>query len=168
MFGSEAIEVGIGVALLFLFMSLIATSLREAIENRLKGRSKDLEKGIRELLSGGHAGIVEELYNHPLIASLYKGVYEAPKSGLRSLMPRGNLPSYIPRQSFSLALLDIIAKASETATPLSIGSLRASITAPVQPNAPTRPNDVQRVVLTAIDTANGDLDQVRKAIEGVV
>jgi hypothetical protein len=44
MFGSDVLDVGIGMALLFLMMSLIATAVREAIESYMKSRSTDLEK----------------------------------------------------------------------------------------------------------------------------
>ena len=155
MFGSEVIDVGIGIALLFLFMSLIATALRELIENFTKTRARDLERGIIELLQesqdgGPGASLTERLYKHPLVASLYKGDYH----------PGGkDLPSYIPRQNFSVALLDLVCKASETGTTLSIDSLKTSL-AQVNP-----PNPVQRIVLTAIATADNDLTKARKSIE---
>lgn len=151
MFGSEEIDVGIGMALLFLFMSVIASALREVIENISKSRAKDLELGIKELLQEcSNEGKTKEFYNHPLIASLYKGEY---------ISGNKKLPSYIPRQSFSLALLDIVAGASTAGTALSVESLRTSLTGAGNPNA------IQRVVQTAIDTAEGDLDRVRTTIE---
>ena len=152
MFGSEVIDVGVGVALLFLFMSVIATALREIIENFMKSRSKDLERGVKELLSTPNAPptLLDEFYKHPIIASLYKDGY----------VPGGkNLPSYIPRQSFSLALLDILAKASVTGSPLTLSGLRTAL-AEANP-----PNDVQRVVLMALGDGEKDLDAVRTAIE---
>lgn len=151
MFGSDFIDVGIGTALLFLFMSLIATALRELIENWMKSRSRDLERGIKELLQEDkNTGATATLYNHPLISSLYKGTY-----GEKD----GDLPSYIPRQNFSAAILDIIAKASETGAPLSFGRLTQALA-----NTPT-PNAVERVVLTTLSSAKSDLDAVRTALE---
>jgi hypothetical protein len=152
MFGSEVIDVAVGIALLFLFMSVIATALREIMENFMKSRSKDLERGIKELLSTPNApsSLVNDLYRHPIIASLYKGDH----------VPGGkNLPSYIPRRSFSLALLDLLAKASVTGSPLTIEGLRAAL---AQANPP---NNVQRVVLIALGNGAKDLDAVRAAIE---
>jgi hypothetical protein len=152
MLGSEVIDVGIGMALLFLFMSLIATALREIIENFMKTRSTDLERGLTELLSQGDKAstLVNDFYKHPVIFALYKGNYE--KGGK-------NLPSYIPRQSFSLALLDVLTKASETGSLLTVDSLRAALGKNPAPNA------VQRVVLLALGTGERSLDDVRKAIE---
>ncbi len=50
MFGSDVLDVAIGVTLLFLFVSLICSAIQEAIEAVLKWRAMDLERGIRELL----------------------------------------------------------------------------------------------------------------------
>lgn len=77
MFGSTVVEVGIGMALLFLFASLIATAAQEFLEGLRQRRGKDLERGIRELLGGSSAGeTVREFYEHPLIAALYPGSYK--------------------------------------------------------------------------------------------
>jgi hypothetical protein len=151
LFGSEILDVGIGLALLFLFMSLIATALRELIENILKSRSKNLERGITELLNTGNkSNLVSAFYTHPIIASLYKGDYQPGSK---------DLPSYIPRQSFSIALLDIVAGASQAGHQLSIDSLRATLA------NKGNLNPVDRVVLTALDTAENDLNRVRKTLE---
>ncbi len=151
MLGSEVIEVGIGMALLFLFMSLIATALRELIENLLKSRSRDLERGVREMLQHtGNAQRVREFYEHPLISSLYKGNYV---EGGR------DLPSYIPRQSFSMAVLDMLTAANGVAPAMSVDSLEATLTGVTNPDA------LQRVALLAIQTADGDLQKVRTSIE---
>jgi hypothetical protein len=106
MFGSDILDVGIGMSLLFLMMSLIATALREAIEGYMKTRSTDLEKGLREMLDeSGKTGfdvnsMIGKLYNHPLISSLYKGKVDPVKGG--------DLPSYIPSKTFVSAILDIV------------------------------------------------------------
>jgi hypothetical protein len=109
MFGSDVLDVGVGMALLFLMMSLIATAVREAIEGWMKTRSSDLEQGLREMFDdrekGNFDGMVGQIYNHPLISSLYQDTLEkAKKSGL---------PSYIPSKTFVSALLDIVLTSDE-------------------------------------------------------
>jgi hypothetical protein len=149
MFGSEVIDVGIGMSLLFLFMSLITSALRELIENAMKTRAKDLEKGIMELLQERtNTGLTKTLYEHPLITSLYQGNYAPGSKGL---------PTYIPRQSFSLAALDMVGALG--APGMSLGTLKSNL------SAVASPNPLQKIVLTAIGTAQGDLDKVRKTIE---
>lgn len=74
--GSQALEVGIGLALAFLAVSLILTAVREGIEARLKTRAVDLEKAIAELLQDREGtGLRGALFRHPLIAALYPGEY---------------------------------------------------------------------------------------------
>lgn len=81
MFGSQVIDTGIGLAMLFAFMSLIATSLNEAIETMLKARAKQLEQGIRNILDDpkGEQGLVAKFFNDPVINILYDGVYDVGK-----------------------------------------------------------------------------------------
>jgi hypothetical protein len=50
MFGSQVLEVAIGLVLLFLFVSLICTAAQEALQLVLKWRGAILERGVRELL----------------------------------------------------------------------------------------------------------------------
>jgi hypothetical protein len=77
MFGSTVLEVGIGMALLFLFVRLICTAVREGAEAMLKSRAKDLKRGIREVLQDRQGtGITASFYNHPLIFSLFSGDYD--------------------------------------------------------------------------------------------
>ena len=151
MFGSEVIEVGIGMAVLFFFMSLIATALCEALENIIKSRAKYLEQGIGEIFRD-LPGFVDKFYRHPLIASLYSGTYQ-PKAQ--------NLPSYIPRQSFSLALLDLL---SDSRTGFSIDALKTSLQTSLADDKQD-PNPLRKLLLSVIDTAGGDIDKTRKLLE---
>jgi hypothetical protein len=111
-FGSNIVDMTIGLVLVFLIVSLICSALREIVETVLKQRALDLERGIRELLCDptGEA-LARELYSHPLVYSLYQGVYE-PRTTAKSFWHRwfssgGNLPSYIPSSSFARALIDL-------------------------------------------------------------
>ena len=185
MFGSDMLEVGVGLGLLFLLMSLICTAVREAIEGILKSRAKDLEQGIRGLLKDEEgAGLTKDLFDHPLLYGLFNGSYnpkDLSRNPIRSkrmgLIAGRKLPSYIPASLFAEALLDRVVRgpvsvdnkaganagqganaAQGAGVVISIESLRAS--------AATIQNDhVQRAVLSAIDMAQGDLDKVRANIE---
>src|SRR6185437_8013769 len=124
MFGSEILEIAIGVVFVFLCASLLATTLREMIESVLKTRAIQLERGLRLLLDdNGGAGITQELFNHPLLYSLFAGDYEPdkltgfwrdkvrkgigiqPAPGDRERVPLfTNLPNYVPSRNFAMAL----------------------------------------------------------------
>lgn len=173
MFGSDVLEVAIGVTLLFLLISLICTGVQEGAEAFLKTRAMDLERGIRELLHDRNgAGLAKDFYNHPLIFSLFSGQYEPDKlvgEDADRRMPRAarsSLPSYIPAKNFADAILDIAAHGPPAGAgavpyaggPLSVDGLRETIG--------KIPNEsVQRAVLAALDSAGGDLAAARSNLE---
>src|SRR3954470_21742986 len=118
MFGSDMLEVGVGLGLLFLLISLICTAVREAIEGILKSRAKDLEQGIRGLLKDEEgAGLTKDLFDHPLLYGLFNGSYnpkDLSRNPIRSkrmgLIAGRKLPSYIPASLFAEALLDRVVR----------------------------------------------------------
>src|SRR2546421_9686808 len=83
MFGSDMLDVAIGIAFVYLLVSLLCSAIVEAAEAILKRRSQDLERGIGELLRDPK--LVTQVYNHPLVNGLFRGTYTP---GMR------NLPSY--------------------------------------------------------------------------
>jgi hypothetical protein len=87
MFGSTILEVAIGVLFVYLLLSLLCSALGELIESFVRFRSRDLKKGIKNLLH--RQDLVKDFFNHPLIK------------------PLGENPSYIPARTFSMALWDL-------------------------------------------------------------
>jgi hypothetical protein len=87
MFGSTILEVAIGVLFVYLLLSLLCSALGELIESFVRFRSRDLKKGIKNLLH--RQDLVKDFFNHPLIK------------------PLGENPSYIPARTFSLALWNL-------------------------------------------------------------
>ncbi len=137
MFGSSILDVAIGMAFIYLLLSLIASAMQEVLSAIVQARSANLEHGIRSLFSGGTltdgTPVIEVLYNHGLI----RGLYRDPRvdmpgskaavvvdSRLRSFLrwflqiqptPPINgvsdvflLPSYIPARTFAVTLIDIL------------------------------------------------------------
>jgi hypothetical protein len=103
MFGSEMLDVAIGMIFTYLLLSLICSVLNEFIERSLKNRAGDLEKGLRELLNDPDgSNLVKKVYDHGMISSLFKGNYD-PKA-----RDKTNLPSYIPSRNFALAILGVL------------------------------------------------------------
>jgi hypothetical protein len=91
----------ISLIMVWLIASLAVMWIHEWLASVMRWRSKMLETTIRNMLSD-HA-LADQLYNHPLIRSLYSG-----EEG-------GTKPSYIPASQFSQALLDIIGNAASPA-----------------------------------------------------
>src|ERR1041384_636043 len=103
MFGSSIIDIAIGMVFVYLLLSLICSAANEIIERYSRKRASDLENGIKEMLLNpdGTGDLVERLYKHPLVYSLYAKPYTP---GAKTL------PSYIPARNFALALMDLVAK----------------------------------------------------------
>jgi hypothetical protein len=97
MFGLNALDVAIGLAFVYLLLSLICTAVNEWIASIFKWRGNTLRDGIEVLLSGDTARaehILNRIYQHPLVQSLFKGK---------------RLPSYMPPRTFALALMQSVA-----------------------------------------------------------
>lgn len=164
MFDSAVLEVTVGVLVVFLLVSTVCTAIREGIEARLKTRAAYLEAGIRELLQDtSGTGIAQAFFRHPVIFSLYSGDYTPGAAERSTLESGGNLPSYISGRSFAMALLDIVARgpttdaasASPDLAPITLASLRRNVASVGNPH-------LQRMLLLAIDSAEGDIERARQ------
>jgi hypothetical protein len=101
MFGSNTLEIAIGLIFVYLLLSLLCTVINEAIANLLAQRGKNLLAGIKNLLNDPEfAGLAQHVYNHGLIGGVMKGVTDFTKTN--------QLPSYISPTNFALALIDIL------------------------------------------------------------
>lgn len=121
MFGSNLLEVAIGVVFIYLLVSLVCSAANEILEGWLKNRATDLERGIREMFGPGDPKtplIMVSLYNNPMVNCLFKGKYDDAKEQvgrLRDFLRKGpDLPSYIPATSFALALMDVATMPART------------------------------------------------------
>ena len=169
MFNSVILEVAMGIIFLYILVAMICTALREGIETLTKTRAAYLERGIRELLHDRNAqNIAKNFFEHPMINCLFSSDYKPGKNKKEpGLLDRGkNLPSYIPSKNFALALMDLAARGPKnnvvTSDPnsveMSVASIRANIL-----NIQNVP--VQRAMLTALDSAQGDLERMQQNLE---
>jgi hypothetical protein len=117
-----AVEVALGLGFVYLVFSLVISRVNEAVAGVLQWRAKALEAGLHQLLTGRRKGedtaavraeaqtedaarMFDELqelsgFNHPLLSNLRQ-----PRVLTRQLRH----PSYIAPQTFSLAMLSILA-----------------------------------------------------------
>lgn len=170
MLGSEILDVAIGVMFVFVLVGLICSAVREGLEGWLKTRATHLESGIRHLVHDQDAqGLARHLFEHPLIFGLFAGNYQPQTAKTRwpTALTRGrNLPSYVPSRNFALALMDIAARGPSTddvsgdpaTVTLSLDAVRANVRNLGNPA-------VQRVLLMAIDTAQGDFEKAVANVE---
>lgn len=169
MFGSITLEVVVGIIFIFILVSIICSTIRESIEAWLKTRAAYLEHGIREMLHDKKAeGLARSFYEHPLIYSLYTSSYIPGSDSKRPsiLAKGGDLPSYIPAKNFAVALMDIAARGQDTDAVSSHPDSPIISLDTVRMNIMNLDNPfVQRALLTAIDSAQGDLTKAQENIE---
>lgn len=189
MFNSQVLEIGIGLAFVFLVASLLATTVREMIEGLLKTRAIHLERGIRQLLDDPTGTLAtKSLFDHPQLYGLFDGVYDPTKlvpflrwnplssrgretqvqqngfvitEGAKRLPLLSRFPAYIPSRNFAIALLDLVGAGG--------GDQRASdsqLMETLRANAMTlRPGKVRDAILVALAEGGNDFDRARKSLE---
>jgi hypothetical protein len=101
MFGSNALEIAIGIVFVYLLLSLLCTVINEGIANFLEMRGKNLLAGIKTLLNDPEfTSLAQFVYNHGLIGGVMQGATD--------FSQKNRLPSYIAPTNFALALMDIL------------------------------------------------------------
>jgi hypothetical protein len=144
MFGSTFLDIAIGVTFIYLFLSLIGTAITEAIASFMNMRAKNLEDGIRGLLSDpAGSGLTKKFYDHPLLKALAKGKRK---------------PSYIPSGTFARALLDTLVPVSNGVKPAAFSAVRGGID-----KLPD--SELKKTLLLHIGGAGNSLDAARENIE---
>lgn len=139
MFGSSILEVAIGLAFVYFALSTVASHVNERVAGVLRWRSKDLEKGIANLL--GEPNLAKAVWSHPVIARL----------GSKP----GRAPSYVPAASFSLALFETLAPGIAS---VDIAQVRQAID--LLPATSSR-----RALLAIVDFSYGDISRARQGVE---
>lgn len=86
------IDIALGLILIYVVLSLVASSVQEWVASLCGLRSKNLQKGIQTLIGNDYA---EKVYEHPLIKNLSKDK---------------KFPSYIAPETLSAVLLAVVAR----------------------------------------------------------
>jgi hypothetical protein len=105
------LEVAIGIIFVWFLLSVLVSTVQEAIANIFKWRGKGLEQAVRQLLedpSDGKQAVAQlgtKFYEHPLIRSLSKDINK-------------RRPSYIPASQFAEVVFDLVVDAGSSTSPL--------------------------------------------------
>ena len=140
MFGSTVIEVGIGLVSIYFLISIICTNINDFIARLLNLRAKELETGIRNLL--GDPELMNKVWNHALVRGI--------------VGKRGKAPTYIPPNTFALALFDAIAPAANR--PGGLDTIRAMATKLPESSA-------RHWIVNVVDQANKNMQAAQKSVE---
>ena len=175
MFNSTTLEVAIGMAFIYLLLSLFCTAFNEAIAGVLGSRAKNLEKGIQSLFTdglkskGGDDGkggiapaitLTEAIYDHGLVQSLYRSTAGERPTGLLSRLGT-NLPSYIPSRTFSSALLDLLFPQTTTA----VGGNANNLAGMLAELDKLPDGKAKQAICTLVKQAGGNMAATRSAFE---
>lgn len=144
MFGSQALEIAIGIVFVYLLLSVVSSVVNEWVAGIMGTRSNNLLAGIRNLLNDPDGkGLARQLYDHPVIKGLAR---------------RGGKPSYVPSRLFALALMDIVAPSDPGAPPKAFTEVRDAV-------ATLQDSHMRTVLLTFLDEAGNDLKKARENVE---
>ena len=172
MLNSTTLEVAIGMAFIYLLLSLFCTAINEAIAGVLGSRAKNLEKGIQSLFTdglktkgdenspGSAVTLAKAIYEHGLVQSLYRNT-ATEKAGAWFKNIGSLLPSYIPTRTFASALLDVLFPESATFPADQQGKLTAMLAA--LDKIPSSKG--KEAIETLVKQANGNVAATRTALE---
>jgi hypothetical protein len=156
MFSSTMLDITIGIVFVFALLSVIASTINEIIFSFFNMRGRELLRGLKMLMDDeGGMGLVSGLYNHGQIYGLFKGNFDPKK--------KGDLPSYIPAESFVMAMLDVVSK-----DPLHLhghkplASLKEGAEKLASDDATKK---VGKALVSMIDVAGNDVNKLKKSIE---
>jgi hypothetical protein len=152
------LDVAIGLITIYLLLSLLCTTVTEALEQVFKYRACYLRLGIEKLLLGGDAPLRARLYAHPLVKSLYT------ETRLPALI-RTTGPSYIPSRQFVLALLDIVSAPNAAANAGGAVRRLQDVVDGLARNEQLLPAPLVGALRTLIADAGDDLQKVKTGVE---
>lgn len=157
MFNSAILDVAVGLIFVYLVLSLICTSVNEAIAQWLNMRAENLVDTIHGMFTGPDAHVIaDRILNHDLVLSTSYTRTKAVGADGQSTSEVTKNPSYLESNVFSLALTGLLGFKE----PACAGtSLQAQFD-----NAPYD-GDTLKVLQPMIAGANNDLDTARKNIE---
>jgi len=69
MFGSQVLEVMIGLLLIFLALSVACSGVKEVLAALFGLRARTLEKAVRSMLHDANGVVTRQIFDHPVIAA---------------------------------------------------------------------------------------------------
>lgn len=193
MFGSNILEIAIGLIFIYLLYSLLATTIKEGIAAIFGLRAKMLGKAIRRMLDDGVAephslwswiglrlekiwgvirGFVYFIVPHPKLEAdngkslLVKEFYKHPAIKYLGSSRLYRRPSYISPDYFSKALIDMFREmGKDPAKVQSKAEMVADGISNIGVTIPARIPETKALIQSYYDDANGDLEKFKASLE---
>ena len=143
MFDSPLVDVALGLALLYVVLSIAASSITELISSALSLRSRNLRKGVDTLLGKAHSA---KVFEHPLVKNMARD---------------GKHPSYIESGTLATVLVDLLARDEDGKLVVSGEDSATKLLARLEPDPSLQP------VLHALASRGGKtVDDLRTELAG--
>jgi hypothetical protein len=104
---SPLLEIALGLTFVFVLFSVLISAANELIVGLFKSRAAGLWDGIGSLLNGDDR-LRQQLFAHPLIASVRPPISDWRNRIESRLSDRRRAPSYIEPRTFAVALLELL------------------------------------------------------------
>jgi hypothetical protein len=162
-FGSTILEVATGLVFSFLAISLFTSAGVEAINSALKLRATNLLSGVQALVNDPNfTGLARQLYQHASISPMGPGG-DTPQNP-SPYKDKANLPSYIDKAQFALALLDVTglsaatpAEAAQAPGPQALAALNSQVAAIADPQ-------IRQLLQGIVRRTSGDVKQIEEEV----
>ena len=144
MFQNAAIDVAIGLILMYLMLSLICTVVNEYIATKLDLRASTLEDALQKLIDD--PGLLTNFYAHGMITASSRASATGSQSTLQAVVSAPNAvksliaapaaaagpvktthPSYLAGSTVALALMGVLLKQQNPPAPANFASIQAAI-----------------------------------------
>jgi hypothetical protein len=164
MLQNTAVDVAIGLILMYLMLSLLCTTVNEFISTKLGLRSKGLESTLKTLLD--NADLQTDFYNHGLIVGSKRATSTGTQSstevvtnvtgaiGITSPTTKEDHPSYLSGRTVALALMGVLNK--DKTKPV-IDDIKNSLTA-------LQGTKIHDILESSLLEAQGDIDKLRTSL----
>jgi len=169
MFGSAALDVAIGLVLVFLLFSLVVSKINETATSLLSTRHAGLRKGLEALLGDGSDNSVlsaDTVLGHALVTPIQAAAKSNLGTRVRNMFGRAQGISYLPGRTFSAAVLDLLAPAA-AADPggpaVAPGDPMQRALDAVSGLSPTNP--ARAPLMRMLADAQGDRERFRQTLE---
>ena len=150
-----ALDVAIGIVVVYFLLSLIASTLNETLATALGWRSRFLEAWLRNVLvdpaaQGDAEAKLSEFFGHPLLAPLVK----QPR-WWSTQQTKDRRPSYIPSDVFTAAVFTVDLKAHARSRTKALDEAIAKLPSP----------QLQQVMSTLREQVGDDAEEIRRRFE---
>jgi hypothetical protein len=167
MLQNAALDVAIGLVIMYLVLSLVCTVVNEYVASKLNLRSRSLQESMLELLDD--QGVRTRFYEHGLIAGtnraiararrLFGGVEARPIDATSAAVPSAaDHPSYIASTTFVQALVGSLTAAESAGAEV---PQFAEVEAAIRKLPPSR---VKSALVASLVAAQGDFDRFRTSV----